>query len=85
LYLVVFAFNSHQLAARRSKAGLTQAELGDKAGISPEMVARAERGEKKPSMEVAEQLAAALDCDLWELCTVIKDFRIVEPRERVAS
>ncbi|NOU26887.1 MAG: helix-turn-helix transcriptional regulator [Polyangiaceae bacterium] len=45
----------------RQRRGWTQAELADAAGISPNYVARLERGELSPSLFVAVRLATALE------------------------
>jgi transcriptional regulator with XRE-family HTH domain len=56
-------------AVRRARQGhgWTQAELANHAGLSPNYVARLERGELGPSLFVANQLCEALGTDLDSL------------------
>ncbi len=46
---------------------LTQAELAKKAGVSPTLIARLERGERYPSARTLTKLAKALDVSEIEL------------------
>jgi transcriptional regulator with XRE-family HTH domain len=46
---------------------LTRAELGDRAGVHPETVARLERGENVPTTDTARRLAAALGVEPEDL------------------
>ncbi len=46
---------------------LTQAELAKKAGVSPTLIARLERGERYPSARTLTKLAKALDMNEIEL------------------
>ena len=55
------------LAAIRKKQGLTQAELAEIVGIGMNSIARYERGEVQPSVDVAMMIAKALHVDLVEL------------------
>jgi len=55
------------LRAERSRRGWTQAELADKAGISPTYISRLERGEQSVSLPAAMSLAETLDVKLAEL------------------
>ena len=53
----------------RQKAGLTQAQLAERAGIEQGYLSRVERGKHSPSLEVTYRLAAALGVrpgDLFE-------------------
>ena len=52
---------------RRLKAGLSQAELAERAKTSPNTVARLERSEGGPSLSMAQALAAALRCRIEDL------------------
>ena len=50
-----------RLKALRIEQALTQAELGNKAGVTPNTVARLERNETEPHMSTARKLARALE------------------------
>ena len=60
------------LAAIRKKQGLTQAELADMIGIGMNSLARYERGEVQPSVEIGMAIAKALHVDLIELFEGVK-------------
>ena len=51
----------------RQEHGWTQALLADKAGLSPNYIARLERGELGPSLFVADRICEALAIPLEEL------------------
>lgn len=51
----------------REKAGLTQEQLSEKAGISPDYLSEIERGKKMPSMKRLFKIAAALNRMPYEL------------------
>ena len=51
----------------RLKAGMTQAQLAEKAEVSNETISRIERGLRSPSFDVLEQLATALNVEVREL------------------
>ncbi|MBR0167753.1 MAG: helix-turn-helix transcriptional regulator [Synergistaceae bacterium] len=55
------------LAAIRKKQGLTQTDLAEMIGVGMNSIARYERGEVQPSVEVAVTIAKALHVDLLEL------------------
>lgn len=48
------------LKQAREKAGLTQADVAEKAGIHANYYARVERGEVTPRVDVVENIAKAL-------------------------
>lgn len=50
-----------QLKQLRKAAGLTQRELGDRVGVSPQAVAQWETGIKRPSVENLTKLADVLE------------------------
>lgn len=58
-------------AIRRSRQehGWTQAFLAEQAGLSPNYIARLERGELGPSLFVANRICSALEIDLEVLVT----------------
>ncbi len=51
----------------RLRAGLSQAGLAQRAGISPNTVARLERGEHRPTLATIEALAHALSVTVSDL------------------
>lgn len=53
-------------AARRA-AGLTQAELAQKLGVTPQTVSQYERGLINPKIETLQKFADALGVDAWNL------------------
>ena len=53
-------------AARKSK-GLTQSQLGEKMGCTQVEISRWETGQAKPSSEVLERMAQALECSVDRL------------------
>lgn len=53
-----------RLAALRTEAGVTVYRLAKTSGVSPQHIARMERGEQQPSLEVARKLARALGMGL---------------------
>ena len=44
----------------RNEAGMTQAQLAEKANLSVDSISRIERGDRAPSLESLEKIAAAL-------------------------
>ena len=55
-----------QLRLLRKSVGLSQNELAQAAKISQPLVARIERGERKPSVKVAKRIASVLGFDWTE-------------------
>lgn len=53
-------------AARRA-AGLTQAELAKRLGVTPQTVSQYERGLINPKLETLQKFAYALGTDVWNL------------------
>jgi transcriptional regulator with XRE-family HTH domain len=58
---------SSNLKAIRSKRGMTQGHLADKAGIELTQVSRIERGASEPKLETIKKLSIALSCSTDEL------------------
>ena len=52
------------LKTARKKAGLTQAEVAEKAGIHFNYYARVERGEATPRVDIVENIAKALKIEV---------------------
>ena len=53
-----------RLTSQRERRGLTQAELGAKAGMAPGAISHFETGQRLPSLESAVRLADALACSI---------------------
>ena len=51
----------------RSKAGMTQEKLAEKASLSIDSIRRIEQGSRSPSFDSLERIADALGVDLVEL------------------
>ncbi|MBW2106708.1 MAG: helix-turn-helix transcriptional regulator [Deltaproteobacteria bacterium] len=51
----------------RKQAGLTQAKLSEKAGLSIDSISRIERGIRSPSFESLENIAYALGLEIKDL------------------
>jgi transcriptional regulator with XRE-family HTH domain len=61
--LTALEFYGQELQRRRELRGLTQASLGEKVVISPQMIAHFEAGRRKPHMDDARRLDQALETD----------------------
>ena len=70
-------------AIRRSRQehGWTQAFLAEQAGLSPNYIARLERGELGPSLFVANRICGALSIELEVLVTPIPGGAAVQTRK----
>jgi transcriptional regulator with XRE-family HTH domain len=55
---------SRRLATQRERRGLTQAQLGAKAGIAAGAISHFETGQRAPSLESLVKLADALECSV---------------------
>lgn len=58
---------SEAIKKARKDAGITQAELAERLGITPQMISQYERGAKKPSVETAEKIFNALGVTEWDV------------------
>lgn len=58
---------SENVSKRRSKLGMTQSMLAEKAGFSLNMIQKVEYQKSWPSPDTLEKIASALDCEPWEL------------------
>jgi transcriptional regulator with XRE-family HTH domain len=56
-----------RLRALRELRGLTQEQLGERAGVSGKFIGQCERGVGNPSISVVARLAQSLHVELWEL------------------
>ncbi len=61
---VAFGLNLRQ---QRKKAGITQNELAEKAGVTRVYIGLIERGETSITLEKAYRLAHVLGCDVFDL------------------
>ena len=59
--------------SRRSNAQLTQEQLAELAAVHPTYIGLVERGERNPSLDVAERIANALGSTLAELIATAED------------
>ena len=58
-----------RIASRRRARGLTQGQVADRMGVSPQAVSKWERGLTCPDLTILDELAALLDIGLEELLT----------------
>lgn len=64
------------IKAARKKAGLTQAELGAKLGITPAAISQFEKPSSNPTFDTLEKIANALSCKISDLCEYYDTARI---------
>ena len=55
------------LRQKMGEANLSQAALGEKVGVSQQMIAHILMGRKRPTLELAVSMARALGCTVDEL------------------
>ena len=74
-------------AIRRSRQehGWTQAFLAEQAGLSPNYIARLERGELGPSLFVANRICGALTIELETLVTPVAGGVVMQTTRRTTS
>lgn len=60
------------MKTRRKNLNLSQAELAEKIGTSPNYISKIEAEKQFPSVQMIEQLARALDCDSVDLFSLEK-------------
>lgn len=51
----------------RERAGLKQADLAERAGVTQAMMCQIERGTKNPSLQIGAEIARILGCSLDSL------------------
>jgi len=56
-----------ELKRRRARLGITQAELAERVGVRLPTIGRIEIGNRRPSIDLLERLAKALDCRVRDL------------------
>lgn len=54
----------YNIKLMRMKRGLTQAELGRRVGVTPSMITQIERGTKNMTVELANEIARVLGCNI---------------------
>ncbi|MFD5372086.1 helix-turn-helix domain-containing protein [Streptomyces sp. NPDC127103] len=76
------SFQADRLRSQLQAAGLSCEGLAVLAGVSPETVRRAERGQSKPSARVLKKLAAALGTSVGALAPPPAEATLKELRQR---
>lgn len=66
---------SETVRRRRKEAKVSQEILAERADLSAKMIAFVERGERTPSIKVAEKIAKGLSVPLWRLVKDAEDLR----------
>lgn len=61
-----------KLKILRMRAGITQQQLADRSGVSRAAIASLETGRRKPTLDTAELLAAALNVKISDFSTVVR-------------
>src|SRR5436853_602102 len=74
-------FLAQRVRALRKQRGLSQARLGDRAGLSGKFIGEVERGEKSISIDSLYWVSVALEIPLRELTDVRPGRRAVVPSE----
>ena len=72
-----------KLKEERRKAGLTQLELSMRAGVSQNMIAYIERGDRNPALRTVMKICNALDIRLSDLLEDIERPRDPKDREGI--
>ena len=54
----------YNIKMMRMRAGLTQEELGERVGVTGSMIKQIERGTKSMTVELANDMAKVLKCDI---------------------
>lgn len=60
------------MKARRKQRNLSQADLAEKIGTSPNYISKIEAEKQFPSVQMIEQIAGALECDSVDLFSTEK-------------
>jgi transcriptional regulator with XRE-family HTH domain len=66
----------------REKNGITQDQLGERAGINAKYVSAIERGQKNLTILTLEKIAKGLDVELFELLILPIE---LEPKQRISK
>jgi len=70
-------FGQRMMIARKERK-LSQAEIGERSGINPDIVGKYERGENVPSIGKAKMIAEALDVSLDYLVGIGKEAQEID-------
>ena len=70
---------------RKSKRGLSQEQIAERASISPQYVSNIERGNENPTLDMLFKLADALKVTLGELCDFDPIEKMDEKKLRAAA
>ena len=70
-----------RIARMRTRAGLTQEQLAERAGIGASYVARIEVGQRRPTLDVLAELADSLGVPLHRLLADERSVRAAEGQE----
>ena len=69
---------SERLKEERKNAGLTQAQLSKKLGITAQSYSQYETGKRNPKMETQQKIADALGIDIDDLCPTKKEMEAIK-------
>jgi transcriptional regulator with XRE-family HTH domain len=72
-------FFAEAVRRHRKNKNLSQEQLAEKADLSSKMISLIERGERTPSVSVAERIAQGLSVPFWRL---VKDAEDAKRKER---
>lgn len=67
---------SELLRAHRQEQGISQAELGRRAGICHSSISRLEKGERRPSTKVVNKIARALQLTIPETSSLLASVEV---------
>jgi transcriptional regulator with XRE-family HTH domain len=68
-----------QLRAARSRAGLSQRELAERAGVSPETIRGYEAGRRRPNRDRLSALLSSLECTAYETNEILEAAGLLTP------
>ncbi|GMX66750.1 helix-turn-helix transcriptional regulator [Paenibacillus elgii] len=77
----ILRFVGMKIKDLRKGAGLTQEELGEKAGFHTTYIGGLERGERNINLSNLEQIASSLGVEVAELFSYAKKFKINSTKE----
>jgi transcriptional regulator with XRE-family HTH domain len=72
-------FFAETVRGQRKRKKLTQEQLAERADLSSKMISLIERGERTPSIAVADSIARGVGVPLWRL---VKDAEDLKRKER---